>query len=322
MKNWKRTIIAAAACAAFSFSLPLLPGDWIPWAQAQAGAWDSRAESELGPEQKKQLEAGAMEAAAAGKVRVCWSAEADENGNPIPGPNQGIPVDSVFYSSIDQVWQPVKETICYPNSVHQRGTETGTFYVSWNNGRGALFPYTAEQYWAIRGVVNPFLDHCIREGMTDFEKEMQIVQYLTATVTYPYDRYLAGTDTKEDHNAYGALVKGEAVCEGYAEAFCWLADACGLETKFIYGVYGGGMHDWNMVKLDGHWYHVDVTSDDPVVEGNGGNGYGWGKLQNRYLNRTDDEMLKDHQWTPFTDAACQMTVYGPAAVDVYLAGKV
>ncbi|MDO5407276.1 MAG: transglutaminase domain-containing protein [Eubacteriales bacterium] len=316
MKNWKQRMIAAVVCATLSFSF--LPGTWIPWTKAQAGTWDSRAESELGLEQKKQLETEAKEAAAAGKVRVCWSAKLDEKGNLIPGPNQGIPVDSVFYSSIDQVWQPVRETICYPNSVHQWGTETGTVYISWNNGRGQLFPYTAEQYGVMQRVAAAFKNHCIREEMTDFEKEMQIIQYLTANVTYPYEQYLAGMETKESHNAYGALAMGEAVCEGYAEAFCWLADACGLETKFIYGTYGGEMHDWNMVKLDGHWYHVDVTSDDPVVDGNGGNGYGWGNLQNRYLNRTDAEMSKDHQWTPFADAACLMTVYGPEAVDAYL----
>lgn len=284
-----------------------------------AGTWDQTVENSLGKEQKEQMEQQAQAAAAEGRVQLYWSAPLNENGEISPGINNGIPNNSIFYSSIDQVWQPLVRNVVYTNSVHQFGGETGTVYISWNNGRGRLFAYSKEQYWAIQGVIQAFKDHCIRAGMSDFEKEMAIVQYLVGSVTYPYARYRAGLDTKDDHSAFGALVKGEAVCEGYAEAFCWLADAVGLETKFIYGVYGGEMHDWNLVRLDGQWYHVDVTSDDPEAAG-GANGFGWGNLRNQYLNLTDSQMARDHWWEPLADTPCQAAVYGPAAVAAYLHG--
>lgn len=290
----------------------------VPTFSSLASQWEERAERGLGTELKQRMEEEAKQAALEDGVKVFWLAPAGENGQVIPGPNEGIPLGAVFYSSTDQVWQPLEKTVTYPNSVHQTGGETGTVFISWNNGRGRLFPYSAEQYQAVSSKVSQFLEQYIREGMTDFEKEMQIIQYLVENITYPYERYRAGTDTDDDHSAYGALVKGEAVCEGYAEAFCWLADACGLETKFIYGIYQNELHDWNMVKLEGHWYQLDITSDDPEEKNGVKNGYGWGNLCNEYLNLTDDEMLRDHRWQPFSDAACQMRIYGPGAIDEWL----
>lgn len=284
---------------------------------ALAGRWDQTVESSLGKEQKEKMELQAQQAAEEGRVQLYWSAPLNEQEEIDPGINNGIPNNSIFYSSVDQVWQPLVKNVVYTNSVHQFGGETGTVYISWNNGRGRLFAYSQEQYQAIQNVVSRFEEHCIRPGMSDFGKEMAIVQYLVANVTYPYARYQAGQDTDDDHSAFGALVKGEAVCEGYAEAFCWLADAVGLKTKFIYGIYGGEMHDWNLVQLNGQWYHVDVTSEDPVTNG-GSNGYGWGNLCNQYLNLTDSQMARDHQWEAMADAPCSDTRYGPQAVEAYL----
>lgn len=64
--------------------------------------------------------------------------------------------------------------------------------------------------------------------------------------------------------ADGPIVYGTALCEGYSKAFMYLAQAAGIPTICVSGSANGGGHMWNMVKLDGQWYHVDVTWDDPV----------------------------------------------------------
>lgn len=302
-----------------SLLLSALTAVSLPVTPALAFSREEEVAQYLGDARKQEMEQAAQAAARQSQVQVFWLAPTDASGEVIPGPNNGIPMESVFYSSEDLIWQPLKETTIYPSSVHQTGAQTGTVYISWNNGRGSLFPYSAEQYEALCSQVRLFREQYIREDMSDFEKEMQILQYLAAHVSYPYERYRTGTDTREDHCAYGALVKGEAVCEGYAEAFCWLADSCGLENRFLYGIYKGERHDWNMVKLDGQWYQVDITADDTAERDGRRNGYGWGRLQNRYINLTDDEMRQDHQWQPMEDGACQAKNYGAEAVEKYLA---
>jgi len=62
------------------------------------------------------------------------------------------------------------------------------------------------------------------------------------------------------HTAYGVLVNGVAVCQGYAYAAFELLNRLGVETINVVSSALG--HEWNMVKLDGKWYHMDITWDD------------------------------------------------------------
>ena len=57
------------------------------------------------------------------------------------------------------------------------------------------------------------------------------------------------------------------VCEGYSKAFKFLCDKIGIPCVLVDGTAGGGAHMWNYIALDGAWYAVDVTWNDPVVYG-------------------------------------------------------
>jgi tetratricopeptide (TPR) repeat protein len=59
----------------------------------------------------------------------------------------------------------------------------------------------------------------------------------------------------------GALLDGKANCQGYTDAFYLLGNLAGFEVRRLFGVAEEG-HCWNIVKLDGLWYIVDVTFDD------------------------------------------------------------
>lgn len=73
------------------------------------------------------------------------------------------------------------------------------------------------------------------------------------------------TDDEYADTIYGALVRGKALCEGYAKAFSYLCNLAGIENVIVTGDTGVA-HMWNMVKLGGNWYHVDVTWDNPDDE--------------------------------------------------------
>ena len=63
----------------------------------------------------------------------------------------------------------------------------------------------------------------------------------------------------------GALLEGKAVCAGYAKTMQYLANLCGIECTYCLGNCHGnggssdGYHGWNVVRLDGEYYHLDVT---------------------------------------------------------------
>lgn len=101
-------------------------------------------------------------------------------------------------------------------------------------------------------------------------------------------------DTYYETEADGPLVYGTAVCEGYSKAFMYFAQSLGYECVCAIGRAGGVDHMWNMVKLGGQWYNVDVTWDDPVMSD------GSNKLRYNYFLISDSKIQQDHWFdTPF-----------------------
>ncbi|MDN4484028.1 transglutaminase domain-containing protein [Demequina lignilytica] len=99
-----------------------------------------------------------------------------------------------------------------------------------------------------------------------------IHDYVAQAATYDYeaaDLINAGErnlQVAQSQEAYGILVAGSAVCNGYAQAFKAIADAAGLEVVTVTGqAWSGptsGGHAWNRVMIDGRWLVVDATWDD------------------------------------------------------------
>lgn len=127
------------------------------------------------------------------------------------------------------------------------------------------FTYTMD--WATTPVreaemnvaVKKLLDELDVYDASDYEKVCAIYDYLCENVTYDYDGLAA--DDKYAHSAYAALIKGKAVCQGYATLFYRLALELGVDARYISGIGAGGPHGWNIVKLDGKYYNLDATWD-------------------------------------------------------------
>ena len=61
------------------------------------------------------------------------------------------------------------------------------------------------------------------------------------------------------NNAYSALITGQADSEGVAFGYVELCRRLGLDCRIVYGQHDWQEHCWNIVRLDGGYYHVDVT---------------------------------------------------------------
>ena len=83
------------------------------------------------------------------------------------------------------------------------------------------------------------------------------------------------TLSKENiYDIYGALVNKIAVCEGYAKAFKYIMDEMQIPCVLVIGKGTNSQgqtenHAWNYVQVNGNWYAIDATWDDPVVTGGG-----------------------------------------------------
>ena len=128
---------------------------------------------------------------------------------------------------------------------------------------------------AFEQAVNYFLSF-LTPGMSEYEIEKTLHDKLAQKITYV-------TGAANAHNAYGALVDGEAVCEGYAEALQYLLQRAGIQSIQVYGSSRGENHAWNMVRIDGEYYLTDLTWDDQITA-----------LSYAYFNQTTEVFAQDH----------------------------
>lgn len=101
----------------------------------------------------------------------------------------------------------------------------------------------------------------ISADMTPYKREKTIHDRLLAGCSYA-DEVKGFSDGWSYFSSYGAIVDGRAVCEGYSKAFQLLMSRAGIECCTIRGQGDGVAHMWNIIELDGVWYHVDATWDD------------------------------------------------------------
>lgn len=103
----------------------------------------------------------------------------------------------------------------------------------------------------------------ITDDMTDYEKALLVHDWLAVYCEYDYERYLSNSIPAESHTAYGALTKQLAVCDGYSKAYQYI-----MQNKLGIPCYLTSSseinHAWNIILINGQYYHVDVTWDDPV----------------------------------------------------------
>lgn len=104
---------------------------------------------------------------------------------------------------------------------------------------------------------------------TPYEQEKAIHDYMVLNCEYAEDLLIDGLATQDVFYYDGVFVHKRAVCQGYALSFKLCMDILGIESRVVRGTVPDGKHAWNAVQLDGEWYWVDVTWDDPIpdVEG-------------------------------------------------------
>jgi len=129
---------------------------------------------------------------------------------------------------------------------------------------------------------------------------------------------LAYDSSLERYTAYEALRTGKAVCQGYSLLAYRMLSMAGIPVRIVEGKVDSGDHAWNLVQLDGQWYHLDTTWNDPVPDAAG-------KVRYDYYLKTDEEMRRDHSWTKsypaanaaYADEARRMAAEGPEAAAFY-----
>ncbi|MEK4699750.1 transglutaminase domain-containing protein [Solibacillus sp. FSL R7-0668] len=124
-------------------------------------------------------------------------------------------------------------------------------------------------------------------GMSTLEKIVAVHDYIVRT--YSYELHTKGSP----FSVSTFMAEKRGVCMAYALLFEKMMDRLEIPCIYVIGKADGegdAGHAWNLVKLDGQWYHVDVTWDDI------GHAYEQHEIRYRYFLLTDDQMATNHQW--------------------------
>ncbi len=106
----------------------------------------------------------------------------------------------------------------------------------------------------IKAQYEKIADEATTPEMSDIEKVKALHDWVCANTTYA----TKNTNSPEFHTDGSILLNDSTVCEGYAKALNLLCNYAGIETYYIHS----NDHAWNIVKIDGHYFHVDSTWDD------------------------------------------------------------
>lgn len=133
------------------------------------------------------------------------------------------------------------------------------------------------------------------EKMSEKEKERFVHDFICENIRYdklkkPYS-----------HEIIGPLGQGIGVCEGIAKTVKILCDALGIwcvialcdnnpEKGIKY------RHMWNVVRIDGTYYHLDVTFDNSLSKD--------GIIRYDYYNLNDKKVFRDHEPVLYKVPAC------------------
>lgn len=145
----------------------------------------------------------------------------------------------------------------------------------------------------------------ITDEMSEAEKALAVHDYLVLNNSYDH--------SMKKYSAYNCLVENTSTCQGYTLAYVYIMrDLLGMECSVV--TSDSENHSWNYLKVDGSWYHVDLTADDLSYSSYGGKEYdGFGEVNHKNLLLSDAACKKStdlhKNWQTFGLPAAKSTDY-------------
>lgn len=115
---------------------------------------------------------------------------------------------------------------------------------------------TKEQEEYIDTELKNVTNSIIKSNMSDLEKVKNINDYIINRYNYDY--------SQKSISVYSALTSSLAVCQGYSMTAYKMFNYAGIENRIIVGKIKDTPHSWNIVKIEGVWYQLDITNNDSI----------------------------------------------------------
>lgn len=185
--------------------------------------------------------------------------------NPQTTPAKEVVTNPATEPATVPVTQPeTKKQEPTPTTKQEAGNTTSYPAYSSSNNYSELTKSYSNVTEADINTINGILNSIIKPEMTEAEKIRTVHNWIVCNTTYDIDYY----NRDDSFNHVSNLLNNKTgVCQGYSVTFYIFMKQMGIPCTLVMGNADNVSHAWNAVKLDGSWYYVDVTWDDPVVNG-------------------------------------------------------
>lgn len=151
-----------------------------------------------------------------------------------------------------------------PELIHVTGDYMPEYDSEGNiSGVGLYYNMDSSEYKECFNKIEEYITELKSEviGLSDLQKEKYVFDKLFTETVFNEQTKMAGS-------VYGVLIEHEGRCEGISKSFAWCMNELGIECITLAGqplwdnnaMYSS--HSWNIIKLDGEYYHVDLAADN------------------------------------------------------------
>ncbi len=125
--------------------------------------------------------------------------------------------------------------------------------------------YTEDEMEQINAKINELAPQLINPSRAARDNIQAVHDYIINTTRYDSLKSEQNIDRYQSDIAYGPLFEGYGVCGGYTDLMALFLEKMGLINYKV----SSSKHIWNAVLIEGNWYHLDLTWDDPVADDGG-----------------------------------------------------
>ena len=218
-----------------------------------------------------------------------------ENGSKVLGDDYQTAIEAFSHDNVDLFYIEISKLYLNIETKKKAFSTSYNVYIAPEEGQTYFakgFSSETEVRIAMKKIEN--VKEYVKSKLSgNLQKDIKFIHdYLLENVEYDGTNGQSGTYT-----IYGALVNKRCVCEGYARAFKYLADMAGIENVLMQGIAinTNGVkekHAWNAVNMNGRWYLIDTTWDDPIILGSG---IVLASTHYKYYLKGTNTFYKDHE---------------------------
>lgn len=148
-------------------------------------------------------------------------------------------------------------------TVEFQTSQTENYYYSYEFSN-TMNRRETEEYFAFVDEEIEKIKDVVEEGKDAETKALILHDYIAKTYAYDEEFIYANANSRQSYSSGGLFINGIGVCQAYAYLYMYIMNMFEIPCMTVSS--DEMVHMWNMIQLNGKYYHVDITWDDPTPD--------------------------------------------------------